>query len=145
MCVCVYSYICVYIYMGFPGGTSGKEPTATAGDLRDAGSIPGSGRSPGEGHGDPLQHCLEISMNREEPCRLQSMGLQGVGRDWSDLAHVHIYIHIRIYVYMCVWKFQMKGYVRGLEVFAWIIIKVMIIIHSNNISQSWFNFQFHCV
>ena len=48
--------------MGFPGGTSGKEPTATAGDLRDAGSIPGSGRSPGEGHGDPLQHCLENSM-----------------------------------------------------------------------------------
>ena len=35
-------------------------PSATAGDLRDTGSIPGSGRSPGGGHGDPLQDsCLE--------------------------------------------------------------------------------------
>ena len=46
--------------MGFPGGTSGKEPACNAGDLRDTGSIPGLGRSPGEGHGNPLQYsCLE--------------------------------------------------------------------------------------
>ena len=37
-----------------------KSPPANAGDVRDAGSIPGSGRSPGEGHGNPLQYsCLE--------------------------------------------------------------------------------------
>ena len=37
-----------------------KNPPANAGDVRDAGSIPGSGRSPGGGHGNPLQHsCLE--------------------------------------------------------------------------------------
>ena len=37
-----------------------KNPPANAGDLRDIGSIPGSGRSPGGGHGNPLQHsCLE--------------------------------------------------------------------------------------
>ena len=37
-----------------------KNPPANAGGLRDAGSIPGLGRSPGEGHGDPLQYsCLE--------------------------------------------------------------------------------------
>ena len=36
---------------GFPGGTSGKEPPASAGDSRDVGLIPGSGRSPGEGNG----------------------------------------------------------------------------------------------
>ena len=42
------------------GGASGKEPTDKAGDIRDAGSIPRSGRSPGGGHGNPLQHsCLE--------------------------------------------------------------------------------------
>ena len=41
---------------GFPGGTSGKEPPASAGDMRDIGLIPGSGRSPGGGHGNPLQH-----------------------------------------------------------------------------------------
>ena len=33
----------------------GKESTSTAGDARDMGSIPGSGRSPGGGHGNPLQ------------------------------------------------------------------------------------------
>ena len=37
--------------MGFPGGASGKEPAFNAGDIRDVGSIPGSGRSPGGGHG----------------------------------------------------------------------------------------------
>ena len=43
--------------MGFPGGSDGKEPTCSAGDL---GSIPGLGRSPGGGHGNPLQYsCLE--------------------------------------------------------------------------------------
>ena len=37
-----------------------KNPPANAGDIRDLGSIPGSGRSPGGGHGDPLQYsCLE--------------------------------------------------------------------------------------
>ena len=37
-----------------------KNPPANAGDIRDTGSIPGSGRSPGEGHGNPLQYsCLE--------------------------------------------------------------------------------------
>ena len=50
---------------GFPGGTSGKEPTCNAGDLRDVGLIPGSGRSPGGGHGNPLQHSyLENSRDR---------------------------------------------------------------------------------
>ena len=52
--------------MGFPGASVGKESACNAGDLRDMGSIPGSGRSPGEGHGNPLQHsCLENSMDRE--------------------------------------------------------------------------------
>ena len=38
---------------------------ANAGDIREAGSLPGSGRSPGGGHGNPLQHsCLENPMDR---------------------------------------------------------------------------------
>ena len=45
-------------------GTSGKE-SANAGDERDADSIPGSGRSPGGGHGSPLQYpCLENPVDR---------------------------------------------------------------------------------
>ena len=43
----------------------GKNPPADAGDIREEGSIPGSGRSPGEGHGTPLQYsCLENSRER---------------------------------------------------------------------------------
>ena len=42
---------------GFPAGSDGKESTCNGGDL---GSIPGLGRSPGEGNGNPLQYsCLE--------------------------------------------------------------------------------------
>ena len=47
--------------MGFPGGSDGKESTCNAGD---PGSIPGLGKSPGEGNGNPLQYCLEDSMDR---------------------------------------------------------------------------------
>ena len=49
--------------MGFPGASDGKESACNAGD---PGSIPGWRRSPGEGHGNPLQYsCLENSMDRE--------------------------------------------------------------------------------
>ena len=42
-----------------------NNPPANAGDVRDAGSIPGSGRSPGGGHGNPLQFsCLENPMDK---------------------------------------------------------------------------------
>ena len=48
--------------MGFPGGSVVKNPPANAGDV---GSIPVSGRSPGEGNGNPLQYsCLENPMDR---------------------------------------------------------------------------------
>ena len=48
--------------MGFPGGSDGKVFVSNAGDQ---GSIPGSGRSPGEGNGNPLQYsCLENPMDR---------------------------------------------------------------------------------
>ena len=40
---------------GLPGGAVAKSPPASAGDLRDRGSIPGTGRSTGEGNGNPLQ------------------------------------------------------------------------------------------
>ena len=47
-------------FMGFPGGSDGKESTCNAGDLN---SIPGLGRSPGRGHGNPFQDpCLEIPL-----------------------------------------------------------------------------------
>ena len=51
--------------MGFPGGSGVKNSPASAGDARDVGSIPGSGRSPGGKNGNPLQYsCLEIPLGR---------------------------------------------------------------------------------
>ena len=45
--------------MGFPSGSVIKNPSANAGDTGDSGSIPGLGRSPGEGNSNPLQYsCL---------------------------------------------------------------------------------------
>ena len=50
---------------GFPGGASGKEPICQCRNVRDMDLIPGSGRSPGGGHGNPLQYsCLEDPMDR---------------------------------------------------------------------------------
>ena len=64
-------YICCYHAINnnskssFPGGTGVKNLPADAEDARDMGSIPGSGRSPGEGNGKPLKYsCLENSMHR---------------------------------------------------------------------------------
>ena len=49
------------LFLGFPGGSAGKESTCNAGAL---GSVPGLGRSPGEGKGYPLQYSgLENSMD----------------------------------------------------------------------------------
>ena len=49
-------------FMGFPGGSDGKETTC---NMRDLSLIPGLGRSPGGGHGNPLKYsCLENPMDR---------------------------------------------------------------------------------
>ena len=51
--------------MGFSGSSVRKESTCNGGDTGDPGSIPGSGKSPGKGHGYPLQYpCLENHMDR---------------------------------------------------------------------------------
>ena len=53
----------LYMSLDFPSSSNGKESPCNVGNL---GSIPGLGRTPGEGHGDPLQYsCLENSMDRE--------------------------------------------------------------------------------
>ena len=80
---------------GFPGGTSGKvvkNLPVNAGDLRDAGSIPGSGRSPGGGHGNPLQYSgMENSMDREA---WQAI-VHRVSKSWTrqkQLRYMHPYM-----------------------------------------------------
>ena len=66
--------------MDFPRGSDGK---ASVYNVRDLGSIPGLGRFPGKGNGNPLQYsCLENPMDGGAWCRLLSMGSQRVGHHW---------------------------------------------------------------
>ena len=81
-----YSYLISFVWIsliiiwGFPGSSVVKNPPANVGN---AGSIPGLGRAPGEGNGDPLQYsCLENPWT-EEAGGLQSMGSQKI---WTQLS-----------------------------------------------------------
>ena len=68
-----------------------KNLPANAGEAGGGGSIPGSLRSSGGGHGNPLQYsCLENPWT-EEPGGLQSTGSHRVGHDWSNLAQLHMH------------------------------------------------------
>ena len=68
--------------MGFPGGSDGKESDCNVGDPV---LIPGSGRSPGEGNGSPLQYsCLENPMNRGV------RPVPGVTKHQTQLSDYHI-------------------------------------------------------
>ena len=78
--------------MGFPGGSEVK---ASASNVGDPGSVPGSGRSPGEGNGNPLQYsCLENPMDGEAWWAI----VHGVAKSRTRLSdftiHYSLYINI---------------------------------------------------
>ena len=77
---------------GFPGDAVVKNPFASAGDARDAGSILGLGRSPGEGNGNPLQYsCLKFQGQRSLVGYIQSMGSKE--SDTTEHTHTHTHTH----------------------------------------------------
>ena len=83
-----------YYSVGFPGGSDSKESACNAGNL---GLIPGSGRSPGEGNGNPLQYsCLE-----------NIVGVHGitVGHNWATSTHIHYarYLANNLYFMSYIW------------------------------------------
>ena len=67
-----------------------KNPPGNAGNVRDVGSIPGSGRSPGGGNGNPLSNVARRIPWTEEPGGLQSTGLHRVRQGRSDSAYMHV-------------------------------------------------------
>ena len=71
--------------LGFPGGSDGKESACSMGDL---GSIPGSGKHPGEGNGNPLQSsCWENLMDRGAlPATVHGTATE---LDMTELLHFH--------------------------------------------------------
>ena len=69
--------------MDFPGGSVVKNLPAKAGDLRDTGSFPVLGKSPGEGNGTPLQYsCWEYRMDRGTWWVI----VHGVAKSWTKLS-----------------------------------------------------------
>ena len=83
--------------MGFPGSRVIKNSLANAGDTKDTGSIPGSGRSPGERNGNPLQYsCLENPMDRGA----WRAADHGVAKNCTPLnGGTHANIQISVYLY----------------------------------------------
>ena len=79
----------MFLKYDFPGSSDGK---ASVYNVRDLGLIPGLGRFPGEGNGNPLQYsCLENPVDRRAWCRLLYMGSQRVGHNWEtslSLSHL---------------------------------------------------------
>ena len=84
------SHIYIYIY-SFPGGSEDK---ASACNTGDPGLIPGSGRSPGEGNGNPFQYsCLENPMDRGA----WQATVHRVAKSWTQLSDfTHTYIRFAI-------------------------------------------------
>ena len=75
-----------------------KNPLANSRDIRDTGSVPGSGRSPGGEHGNPLQHsCLENPMDRGAWWAT----VHGVTESQTRLEQLNTHEHTRVYN-MCV-------------------------------------------
>ena len=105
---------CIYIYMmnvyhiykheGFPGVSYVKESSCNAGDL---GLIPGLGRSPGEGTGNPLQYsCLESSMNKGAWRATVHMGYQESDMtEETEYECIYIILYYIIHVYRCIYVY----------------------------------------
>ena len=88
--------------MGLPGGTDGKEFACNAGDLN---SIPGSGRSPEEWNGNPLQYsCLENSMDRGA----WRATVHEVVKSWTRLSKQHTHQPI------CLLEVRLSGFIHVL-------------------------------
>ena len=78
-----------------------KNPPANAGEIKLMGLIPGPEWSPGGGHGNPCQYpCLETYMDRGT-WGLQSIGLQRVWLDWSDLAQHRQWVRVTSLYNIC--------------------------------------------
>ena len=86
--------IVLFLLMGFPGGSDGKE---SACNLGDPSSIPGLGRSPGGGHGNPFQYsCLE------NPHGQRSLaGYSPRGHKDSDMTEPLSPLLLMLYIYIC--------------------------------------------
>ena len=94
---------------GFPGGSDGKESASNAGNL---GAIPGLGRSPGGGHGNPFQYSF-LENPHGQRSLAGSMGLQRVSHDWVTKQQQQQYLMLLnifcvLVGYLCVFFSEMS-------------------------------------
>ena len=90
--------MCVLEIKGFPGGSDGKESACS---VRDLGSIPGLGRCPGGGHGNPLQYsCLENPHGQRSLEGYSPWGLKEL--DTTEPAHTCTYNNVYTYIICCI-------------------------------------------
>ena len=107
-----YFFLCLeclfFLFLfGFPGGASGKESTCLCRRSKKSSVIFGLGRSPGEGHGNPLQYsCLENPMD-SGAWWATAHGLQRVGHDWATELNwtERLNIHVLQMAYSLHWHF----------------------------------------
>ena len=118
-CNCLIQVFCIFYSLctlNFLGATASQvalvveNPPANAGGIRDMGSIPGSGRSPGGGHDNPLQYSfLENPMDRG----VWSATLHGVAKSWTRLKRLSMHTHTHLHTHthtegsiLCLSSFQ---------------------------------------
>ena len=99
---------------GFPDSSAGKESSCNTGD---PGLIPGSGRFPGEGHGNPLQgSCLENPHGQRclagySPCRhKESDTIEWPSTVHQFMSNISIYFTFCMHVHACVWLCNLMDY-----------------------------------
>ena len=127
------------VFLGFPGGSDGKESDCNAGDLD---SIPGLGRASGAGHDNPHQYsCLENSRDREA-WRLQCISSQRARHDWATEYSTAWLLYRRVAIFFaCLFYFSLRN--RPVPKNFQIICKNIIWV-----TKSWTqlsNFHFHFV
>ena len=80
----------ILVWVGLLRWLSSEESTCNAGETRDAGSVPGSGRSSGGGNGNPLQYsCLATPRDRGA----WQATVHGVTKSWTRLSDTHTHTH----------------------------------------------------
>ena len=88
-------------YEGFPGSSVGKESACSA---KDPDFIPGSGRTPEEGNGNPLWYtCLKNSMDRGA----WQAAVHGVAKSWTRLSDFHFACLLEVFLYFSHDKFSL--------------------------------------
>ena len=87
LCTGFIVFLLILNSISFPGGSVGEESVC---NVADPGSVPGWGRSPGEGNDNPFQYsCLENSMDRGA----MWTAVRGVAESWTRLSDFHFKLH----------------------------------------------------